>query len=111
MGRLLATVFVALAVACTDRTPPPEAAPPAPRDRPLAPDGTTARAVTSTPDRARVQLDLAAVRAALQAYRGEHGTSPRSLDELALEGRLSYPADLAYDPAAGTVSSRTYPSF
>lgn len=106
MRRFLALALAA-AAACTDRSPPPE--PAAPRDRPLAPDGTAARALTSAPDRARVQLDLAAVRAALQAYKAEHAGWPRSLGDLSLEGRLSYPADLAYDPATGSVASQTYP--
>ncbi len=106
---VVAVVLVAALAACSDRTPAPEAAPP--RDRPLAQDGSVARAVTSTPDRARVQVDLAAVRSALQAYHAEHGAWPRSLDELAFEGRLNYPADLTYDPATGEVHSQTYPSF
>lgn len=104
-------LLLALASACADRSASPEAQSPAPREHPLAQDGTTARAITSTPDRVRVQLDLSTVRAALQAYHGEHATWPRSLDELALEGRLNYPADLTYDAATGTVRSQTYPSF
>lgn len=110
MRHVLAAVAVALAAGCTEKAPPPEA-PPAPRERPLAPDGSAARAVTSLPDRTRVQLDLSAVRAALQVYRGEHAAWPRSLDALSLEGRLAYPDDLAYDPGTGTVTSRTYPSY
>jgi hypothetical protein len=108
MRRFLAALALALAAACADRSPAPE--PAAPRDRPLAADGTAARALTSTPDRARVQLDLAAVRAALQAYKAEHAAWPPSLADLSFEGRLSYPADLSYDPASGSVASRTYPA-
>jgi hypothetical protein len=48
-----------------------------------------------------VKRDHATVRTGLQAC-------PASLAELRFEG-LSYPADLDYDPAAGTVQSRTYP--
>jgi hypothetical protein len=107
MRRLL--VLGLLAAACADRTPPVE--PAAPRTRPLAQDGSTARVVTSTPDRARIQLDLAAARGAIQAYKGEHGTFPPSLAELRFDGQLSYPADLAYDPATGVVRSETYPSY
>jgi hypothetical protein len=110
MRSLVATLSLAAAVACSDRgaPPPPE---PQPRDRPLAQDGSVARGVTSTPDRARVQLDLAAVRGALRSYHAEHATWPRALADLSLEGTLNYPADLAYDPATGTVTSRTYPSY
>ena len=99
--------LLALAAACSERTPPEPAAP---RDHPLAQDGTVARAYTSAPDRARVQVDLATVRAAVQAWRGEHGGLPGSLSELELQG-LSFPDDLSYDPATGTVRSETYPSY
>lgn len=107
MRLAFAAVLVALAAACSERKPPEE---PAPRERPLAADGTSARAYTSAPDRARIQLDLAAVRAALQVYRGEHGAWPGSLADLRLEG-IGYPKDLSYDPATGTVRSETYPSY
>jgi hypothetical protein len=105
--RTPAAVALALLVACSVRSPEEPAAP---RERPLAQDGTTARAYTSAPDRARIQLDLASARAAVQAYRGEHGKLPGSLEELRLEG-ISYPKDLAYDPATGAVRSETYPSY
>jgi hypothetical protein len=105
MHRTLAVALIALA-ACADRT----AEPPAPRERPLAQDGTAARAVTSAPDRVRVQLDLSTARAALRTYHAEHGAWPRSLDELSLTG-LSYPADLTYEPATGAVGSATYPAY
>ncbi|HEX9241369.1 MAG TPA: hypothetical protein VF875_02900 [Anaeromyxobacter sp.] len=105
MRRLL--VLAVLAAACS-RTPPAE--PEAPRTHPLAQDGSTARAVTSAPDRAKIQLDLAAARGAVQIYKGEHGTFPPSLAALRLDG-VSYPADLAYDPATGAVRSDTYPSY
>jgi len=107
MRHARALALLVLAVSCTDRGPPPA---PEPRDRPLAQDGSAARAVTSTPDRARVQLDLAAVRAALQIHKGERGAWPPSLDDLAVPG-LHYPADLDYDSATGTVRSRTYPGY
>jgi hypothetical protein len=107
MRRALATAIIALAVACSDRTPQE---PPRPRERPLADDGTAARAYAAAPDRARIQLDLANARAALQAYKGEHGAFPASLADLKLEG-ISYPKDLSYDPATGTVRSETYPSY
>jgi hypothetical protein len=106
MRRLLVLTF--LATACADRSTPSE--PATPRTRPLAQDGTTVRAVTSTPDRAKIQLDLANARGAVRAYRGERGSFPPSLAELGLEG-LNYPADLSYDPATGTVRSETYPSY
>ena len=97
-----------LAAACSRSAPPAEPEPP--RQHPLAQDGSTARAVTSTPDRARIQLDLAAARGAVQLYKGEHGAFPPSLAELKLDG-LAYPADLDYDAATGTVRSQTYPSY
>src|SRR5512133_1180177 len=102
----LAVAAAALLSACSDRAPPPEP----PRTEPLAQDGTIARAVTSLPDRAKVQLDLAAVRAALRTYRAEREAWPATLGELAVPG-LSYPGDLVYDEASGTVASRTYPGF
>lgn len=107
MRPLLAAALVAAALAACDRKP---AEPPPPRERPLAQDGTIARAYTSAPDRVKVQLDLAAVRGALQVWRGERGAWPASLAELKVEG-LSYPDDLRYDPAAGTVRSETYPAY
>lgn len=110
MRHVLAAAVVALGFGCTDRTPPPGAQAPPRREQPLAPDGSTARAITSAPDRVSVQLDLATVRAALRAFREERAAWPRSLDELSFESRLSHPADLAYDPSSGTVTSRTYPS-
>jgi len=106
-GLLAGLVFVFLAFACSDRSPPEPATP---RERPLAQDGTTARAYTSAPDRVKIQLDLANVRAALQAYHGEHGTFPPDLGALRLEA-LSYPKDLQYDAATGAVRSETYPSY
>lgn len=110
MRRAISIALAALALGCSERGAPEDQGT-AKRDRPLASDGSTARAITSTPDRARVQVDLAAVRAALQAYHAERQSWPRSLDDLSFEGRLNYPADLAYDPGTGTVTSRTYPSF
>lgn len=103
---VLSLALVACA-ACSDRAP---AEPAALRDRPLAQDGTVARAYTSAPDRARIQLDLANVRAALQAWKVEHGDWPADLAALRVEG-LSYPKDLEYDPATGTVRSGTYPAY
>lgn len=108
MRRVPLLFLITLVTACGDRGAPPEAA--APREHPLAQDGSTARAITSTPDRVKVQLDLATVRAAVQAHRAEKGTWPPSLEELAVAG-LNYPADLTYDPDTGTVGSQTYPSF
>jgi hypothetical protein len=109
MRAMRRVLLAALLAAACNRAPPAEEATP-PRDRPLAQDGSVARAVTSTPDRARIQLDLAAARGAIQVYKGEHGAWPPSLAALRLEG-ISYPADLAYDPASGTVRSETYPSY
>lgn len=108
MRRVPLLFLIALGAACTSPSAPAE--PSAPREHPLVQDGSTARAITSTPDRVKVKLDLAAVRGALQAYRVEHNAPPPSLAELSVEG-LSYPADLAYDPATGTVTSQSYPSF
>jgi hypothetical protein len=104
----LPSALLLLSLACSDRAPPPE--PPAPREQPLAQDGTTARAITSVPDRVKVQLDLAAARKEVQAWRADRGSWPGSLAEVGIAD-LSYPADLDYDPATGAVTSRTYPSF
>ena len=109
MRSALLTALFLSAAGCADRGPPPEPPASAPREHPLAQDGTAARAVTSTPDRVKVQLDLATVRAALRTYHLEHGRWPDALAELSLTG-LHYPADLTYEPAAGTVTSQTYPS-
>jgi hypothetical protein len=96
-----------LALACSDRI----TAEPAPvREKPLAQDGTATRAYTSTPDRAKVQLDLAAVRAALQMHKVDRGAWPASVADLGVDG-LHYPKDLVYDAASGTVKSETYPGY
>ncbi len=103
----LATMVLLLALACADRPPP---APPPPREHPLAQDGTTERAITSVPDRVKVQLDLANARKEIQAWRADHGSWPSSLAEAGVSD-LNYPADLSYDAATGTVTSQTYPGF
>jgi hypothetical protein len=108
MPARLALALVAVLTACSGRTPPAEG-PAAPRPQPLALDGSVARSVASLPDRARVQLDLHAVRAALRAYHAERGAWPAAVSELNVEA-LSYPADLAYEASTGTVTSRTYPT-
>ena len=100
-------LVLALLAGCPRREAPAE--PTGPREHPLAQDGTAARAITSTPDRVKVDLDLAAVRGAIQIYRQEHELPPPSLDALGVTG-LNYPADLTYDPTTGTVTSQTYPS-
>jgi hypothetical protein len=102
-------LILALAAGCRDRAPPEEPGAGA-RERPLAQDGTIARGLTSTPDRVKVELDLATVRGALRIYRDEHNAWPASLEALGVAG-LSYPADLAYDAASGAVTSRTYPTY
>jgi hypothetical protein len=96
-------------VACGDRSPPPERSGAVPREHPLAQDGTVERGITSMPDRVKVQLDLAAARAAVMAYRAEKSAWPQSLEELSLAG-INYPADLTYDPGTGRVGSQTYPT-
>ena len=107
--RTLSLAVLAALLACSHRAPAPEA-PGAPRTQPLARDGSLAREVTSTPDRVKVQLDLSTVRAAVRAYHAERAAWPGALADVAVEG-LNYPADLAYDPATGAVTSRTYPNF
>lgn len=107
MRRVLVLSF-ALFAGCSERAEPQPAA--APREHPLAQDGSTARAITSTPDRVKVQLDLAVVRAGVQAFRVEKGAWPSSIGELSVEG-LNYPADLTYDPGTGKVGSQTYPDY
>jgi hypothetical protein len=107
--RMLPVLALASLLACSDRAPPPETPSP-PRTHPLALDGSAAREVTSTPDRVKVHLDLSLARAAVRAYHAERAAWPGTIAELNVEG-LNYPADLAYDPATGTVTSRTYPTF
>ena len=107
--RTLPLAVLAALLACSDRAPASDASA-APRAQPLARDGSVAREITSTPDRVKVQLDLSNVRAALRAYHAERAAWPGALADLPVEG-LNYPADLAYDPATGTVTSRTYPTF
>lgn len=107
MRNALLAAPLLLSMACSEATPPEPAAP---REHPLSQDGSAARAITSTPDRARIQVDLATVRAAVQTWRGERGTWPGSIEELGLAG-LNYPADLTYDPATGRVASQTYPGY
>lgn len=65
---------------------------------------------TARIDEAKVRLDLAQARTAIRMYQQTHdGASPPSLDGLGLA--LSFPGELRYDAATGTVQSRTYPAF
>jgi hypothetical protein len=59
------------------------------------------------PDEARVALDLAAARAAIQQKTQVDGAAPKSIADFGV--RLNFPNDLIYDPATGEVKSRTYP--
>ncbi len=62
------------------------------------------------PDRMRIQLDLANLRAALQKHKAlEGGSYPGSLSALGV--KVSFPDDIVYDASAGTVKSRAYPMF
>jgi hypothetical protein len=61
------------------------------------------------PDQARIQLDLAAVRAEVLKRQQMSGSYPASIDELGL--KLFHPEDLEYDASNGTVKSRTYPMY
>jgi hypothetical protein len=110
MRTLLAIVVICIAGAAAGCQKDPPPAPPATRDRPLPADGTAVRNLTSTLDRARVQLDLAIMRAAVKAWKSERGTYPQTFQTVMVDG-LSYPADLAYDPATGAVTSKTYPEY
>ena len=112
MRTLLAIVVICVAGAAAgcQKDPPPIPAPPAPRDRPLPANGTAVRNLTSTLDRAKVQLDLAIMRAAVKAWKSERGTYPQTFQTVMVDG-LNYPADLAYDPVTGAVTSRTYPEY
>lgn len=90
-------------VGCPEKEAPPEEKPK--RERPV--DRNLPMNVAK-PDRARVELDLAAVRSAVRAHQQLNGgQSPKSLDALGLN--LSFEKDLTYDPATGTVKSKTYP--
>jgi hypothetical protein len=109
MRRTIAVALLALAAACSE-SGSSGGAPPERRDHPLAQDGSAARAITSQPDQARVRVDLAAVRGALQTWKAEHNAWPGSISELGLTA-LNYPDDLTYDASTGTVTSQTYPAF
>ncbi len=112
MRRALGALLLVVIAACSRSTPTEPPPPPPPqRERPLAQDGTPERAITSAPDRTRVELDLAAVRRGIQLYKSEHGAWPASLSQVSIEGGLSYPQDLSYDAATGSVRSQTYPSY
>lgn len=82
----------------------PAAESPPPRNEPVAPDAPLHLA---KPDEAKVQLDLAAARAAIAQKQQLEGRAPGSLAELGV--KLYFPGDLNYDPTTGKVSSRTYP--
>ena len=74
------------------------------------PSGPGAPLQVGRPDVARVRVDLAGVRAGIREHQLLHdGANPPSIG--AMDLRLSYPGDLEYDAAAGTVRSRTYPQF
>lgn len=60
------------------------------------------------PDEVRIRLDLVQARSALRSHQMTSGGFPQTLSELGL--KLSYPTDLTYDAASGTVRSRTYPA-
>lgn len=107
---VILAIFAAAAAAGCQKDPPPIPTPPVQRDRPLPADGTAVRNLTMTLDRAKVQLDLAIMRAAVKAWKAERGVYPQYFQTVMVDG-LNYPADLAYDPATGAVTSRTYPEY
>lgn len=98
--RIVTVLLIAGVVACSKSSDPPTP----PRTTPVAPN---APLNLSKPDEARVQLDLAAVRAAVERAKQIDGKTPASLDEMGV--KLNYPADLTYDAATGAVQSKTYP--
>lgn len=102
MKRLLFLAFISLAGCKKDAAPPAE--PEVARTRPV---GAEQPMNLEMPDRARVELDLANARAAVRTMSQLNGANPRSLSEMNV--KLSYPADLEYDAASGTVKSKTYP--
>jgi hypothetical protein len=79
--------------------------PPAARTMPVDPDTP---ANLEKPDKARVTVDLASVRAAVKRSQQIEGVVPASLSAVGVG--LSYPEDLVYDASTGEVSSKTYPS-
>ena len=90
--RLLLAFAVAVALSgCPERKV-------APADPPLNLD---------KPVRARVELDLAAVRSAISKHQQIEGSNPASIDQLGV--KLFHPNDLEYDPSTATVKSKTYP--
>ncbi len=85
-----------------------EAAPTKPTTR--EPIDPAAPMQLANPDRARVQLELANLRAALSKHKAlEGGEYPSSLSALGI--KLSFPDDIVYDSSSGTVKSRAYPMF
>jgi hypothetical protein len=92
-------VAAALVLGCPAKQsePPPSAGPVSPN----------APMDLEKPDQSRVALDLANVRAAIRVREQVEGAKPKSIAELGLT--LSFEADLEYDPATGTVRSKTYP--
>jgi len=66
------------------------------------------QAVLSTPEKARVTVDLSKIRTALEAYRIEHDEEyPPNIKDLNLD--LYYPDEYTYDPRTGKVQSKQYP--
>jgi hypothetical protein len=91
-------VFAFAAAGCPERKVEPAAATKA--EAPLNLD---------KPDQARIQLDLAAVRAAIQRLQQTGAPCPETIEELGV--KLNYPSDLEYDPTTASVTSKTYPAF
>ena len=101
IDRLSICFLLLFAIGCPakESTPPP----PVERTTPIA----NAPMNLEKPDRAKVELDLAAARDSINKWKQIEGSNPPSLN--ALELRYHYPSDLEYDPATGTVKSKTYP--
>jgi hypothetical protein len=110
---LALAMLVALGLGCRrapaapEASTPPTSAGPHVRTAPIEPG---APLDTARIDEAKVRLDLAQTRAAIRVHQQTHdGASPPSIDGLGLA--LSFPSDLLYDAATGTVRSQTYPAF
>lgn len=68
-----------------------------------------AEEVTTAVPRAGIQVELANLRNAILTHQRFHGSPPPSLDALESVPRLQFPDEYDYDPATGTVKSRTFP--
>jgi hypothetical protein len=101
--RLVLPALLLLVAACEKPAPPP------PTGRPAT--GTVGGAPTPAAlvDRVRVQTDLAALRSAIQIYRGTNNAFPSQSNLDALQTNYRIGVEYDYDATTGVVRSRTWP--